>query len=100
MFVFVVCPFDLNFDKKGFFFGNCLAKRRPDVVEWLNNLFPDFSLPLEASCEELRARLLDGFVFFGILGRIKPDLLEKVSLFASLYFLKFMGGIFDSVSDI
>ena len=39
-------------------------------------------------------------MFFGILGRIKPDLLEKVSLFASLYFLKFMGGIFDSVSDI
>ncbi|ONK66404.1 uncharacterized protein A4U43_C06F7490 [Asparagus officinalis] len=48
------------------------AKKRSDVVEWLNYLFPDFNLPLEASDEELRALLLDGFVFFGILGRINP----------------------------
>ncbi|ONK66812.1 uncharacterized protein A4U43_C06F12230 [Asparagus officinalis] len=49
------------------------AKKRSDVVEWLNYLFPDFNLPLEASDEELRALLLDGFVFFGILGRINPS---------------------------
>lgn len=53
------------------------AKKQTDVIEWLNNLFPDFNLPPEASEEELRARLADGSVLYAIVRMTKPGLLEE-----------------------
>ncbi|XP_020593930.1 LOW QUALITY PROTEIN: kinesin-like protein KIN-14C [Phalaenopsis equestris] len=43
------------------------AKRRAEVVVWLNSLFPELKLPEEATEWELRAQLFDGSVFNGIL---------------------------------
>lgn len=51
------------------------AKKRLDVVVWLNSLFPDLDLSREASEEELRARLFDGTVLCRILNRLNPGLL-------------------------
>ncbi|XP_042401352.1 kinesin-like protein KIN-14C [Zingiber officinale] len=48
------------------------AKRRSDVIEWLNSLFPGLRMPVDASEEELRARLLDGSLLCGILRRLSP----------------------------
>ncbi|CAL9135631.1 unnamed protein product [Musa acuminata var. zebrina] len=54
------------------------AKRRSEVVEWLNCMIPDFNMSVEASAEELRARLVDGTVFCRILKRIIPASSEIV----------------------
>ncbi|KAJ6805019.1 kinesin-like protein KIN-14C isoform X2 [Iris pallida] len=54
-----------------------VAKKQTDVIEWLNDLFPDFNLPPEASAEELRARLVDGSVLYAITRRTNPGLLEE-----------------------
>ncbi|CAL9087099.1 unnamed protein product [Musa textilis] len=48
------------------------AKRRSEVIEWLNSLFPGLDIPLDASEEELRVRLLDGALLCGILKRFNP----------------------------
>lgn len=71
------------FGKKASFLSNCLGGRRLAVVEWLNDLVPGFKLPVEASDEQLRVRLLDGFVFFCILRRTRPDWLGEVGSLAS-----------------
>ncbi|XP_074580885.1 kinesin-like protein KIN-14C [Curcuma longa] len=49
-----------------------MAKRRSDVIEWLDNLFPGLRMPVDASEEELQARLLDGSLLCGILRRLSP----------------------------
>nr|XP_018673970.1 PREDICTED: kinesin-4 isoform X4 [Musa acuminata subsp. malaccensis] len=49
------------------------AKRRSEVIEWLNSLFPGLDIPVDALEEELRARLLDGALLCGILKRFNPD---------------------------
>nr|XP_018673967.1 PREDICTED: kinesin-4 isoform X3 [Musa acuminata subsp. malaccensis] len=50
-----------------------MAKRRSEVIEWLNSLFPGLDIPVDALEEELRARLLDGALLCGILKRFNPD---------------------------
>lgn len=59
------------------------AKRRSEVVEWLNGLFSDFRLSPNASEEELRARLIDGAVLCAILRRLFPRYVEEVCLHGS-----------------
>ncbi|KAJ8466509.1 hypothetical protein OPV22_029061 [Ensete ventricosum] len=54
------------------------ATMRSEVVEWLNCFIPDFNMSVEASAEELRARLVDGTVFCRILKRIIPASSEIV----------------------
>ncbi|WOL10820.1 kinesin-4-like isoform X1 [Canna indica] len=56
-----------------------LAKRRAEVVKWLNSLFPEFNMDVEASEEELRARLLDGGVLCRILKRFKLASSEEIA---------------------
>ncbi|RRT54983.1 hypothetical protein B296_00030740 [Ensete ventricosum] len=55
---------------------------RSEVVEWLNCFIPDFNMSVEASAEELRARLVDGTVFCRILKRIIPASSEVVESMA------------------
>ncbi|WOL07311.1 kinesin-4-like [Canna indica] len=54
-----------------------LAKKQREVIEWLNSLFPGLSLPLEASEEELRARLFDGTVLCGIMKKFSPGYITE-----------------------
>lgn len=54
------------------------AKRRSDVIEWLDNLFPGLRMPVDASEEELQARLLDGSLLCGILRRLSPGYSNEV----------------------
>ncbi|CAL9078782.1 unnamed protein product [Musa textilis] len=54
------------------------AKRRSEVVEWLNCMIPDFNMSVDASAEELRSRLVDGTVFCRILKRVIPASSEIV----------------------
>ncbi|KAJ8512359.1 hypothetical protein OPV22_002793 [Ensete ventricosum] len=49
-----------------------MAKRRSEVIEWLNSLFPGLDIPLDASEGELRERLVDGALLCGILKRFNP----------------------------
>ncbi|KAJ0105743.1 hypothetical protein Patl1_17723 [Pistacia atlantica] len=46
------------------------------VVEWLNDMIPHLSLPLEASEEELRACLTDGMVLCLVLNKLCPGLVD------------------------
>nr|XP_029119048.1 kinesin-like protein KIN-14C [Elaeis guineensis] len=55
-----------------------MAKKRSEVIEWLNGLFPDFSMAPDASEEELRAALFDGAVFCAIIRRLSPGSAEEV----------------------
>ncbi|CAI9754124.1 unnamed protein product [Fraxinus pennsylvanica] len=48
------------------------AKQRSTLVEWLNSVLPDLSLPINASDEELRGFLIDGTVLCRILNKLKP----------------------------
>ncbi|KAL3529350.1 hypothetical protein ACH5RR_008672 [Cinchona calisaya] len=48
------------------------AKQRAILVEWLNNLLPDISLPINASDEELLEFLVDGTVLCQLLNKLKP----------------------------
>lgn len=50
------------------------------MIEWLNGLFPGLNMPLEASEEELRARLSDGALLCGIMRRFSPGYSEEVEL--------------------
>ncbi|KAJ8513343.1 hypothetical protein OPV22_003777 [Ensete ventricosum] len=54
------------------------AKRRSEVIEWLNGLFPGLNMPLQASEEELRARLSDGALLCGIMRRFSPGNSEEI----------------------
>ncbi|THU74398.1 hypothetical protein C4D60_Mb04t32910 [Musa balbisiana] len=57
----------------------CISpKRRSEVIEWLNGLFPGLNMPLEASEEELRARLSDGALLCGIMRRFSPGYSEEI----------------------
>ncbi|KAF9617635.1 hypothetical protein IFM89_037698 [Coptis chinensis] len=53
------------------------AKQRAELVEWLNDIVPNLSLPVEASDEEVRSCLLDGSVFCSILSRLNPIRVEE-----------------------
>ena len=57
------------------------ARRRSNVVQWLNGLLDDFNLPLEATDEELRAELYDGTVFGRILCKLNPGSIDEVLVF-------------------
>ncbi|KAK9265362.1 hypothetical protein L1049_003512 [Liquidambar formosana] len=46
------------------------------LVEWLNDMLPHLSLPLEASEEEVRACLIDGTVLCRILNKLSPGSVE------------------------
>ncbi|OVA14047.1 Calponin homology domain [Macleaya cordata] len=59
------------------------AKRRAELVEWLNDMVPYVRFPLEASEEELRACLTDGTVFCSILNRLRPGSVDEVSSLSS-----------------
>nr|XP_029120262.1 kinesin-like protein KIN-14C isoform X2 [Elaeis guineensis] len=59
------------------------AKKRADVVVWLNSLFPDLNMTKESSEEELRARLFDGAVLCRILNRMNPSLLSPRGVYVS-----------------
>ncbi|XP_008804600.2 kinesin-like protein KIN-14C [Phoenix dactylifera] len=59
------------------------AKKRSDVVVWLNSLFPDLNMTKEASEEDLRARLFDGTVLCRILNRLNPSLLSPRGVYVS-----------------
>ncbi|THU73453.1 hypothetical protein C4D60_Mb04t23010 [Musa balbisiana] len=61
-----------------------MAKRRSEVIEWLNSLFPGLDIPVDALEEELRARLLDGALLCGILKRFNPDYSGEVQTSTSL----------------
>ncbi|KAK9008693.1 hypothetical protein V6N11_075578 [Hibiscus sabdariffa] len=53
------------------------ANDRELVIEWLNTILPDLSLPTEASDDELRACLIDGTVLCKILNILRPDSLNQ-----------------------
>ncbi|XVE64055.1 hypothetical protein DITRI_Ditri07aG0070400 [Diplodiscus trichospermus] len=53
------------------------AKKLSLLVEWLNTILPDLSLPTKASEEELRASLIDGTVLCKILNRLRPCSLNE-----------------------
>ncbi|XP_062231921.1 kinesin-like protein KIN-14K [Phragmites australis] len=52
------------------------ANQRADVVEWLNSLLPEFSLPSDSSDEELRELLSDGTVLCHTVNTLIPGVLE------------------------
>ncbi|KAG9449121.1 hypothetical protein H6P81_009086 [Aristolochia fimbriata] len=82
------------------------AKRRANLVEWLNGLFSHLKLPLDASHEELRGCLIDGSIFYGILNWMNPAFtdegqvprLEKVQKF--IWTMEEMGLPVFEVSDL
>ncbi|URD96997.1 KISc [Musa troglodytarum] len=51
---------------------------RSEVIEWLNGLFHGLNMSLEASEEELRARLSDGALLCGIMRRFSPGYSEEI----------------------
>ncbi|KAK6128256.1 hypothetical protein DH2020_037994 [Rehmannia glutinosa] len=53
---------------------------RATLLEWLNGILPDLSLPINASDEEVRALLIDGSVLCLILNKLKPGSVTEVSL--------------------
>ncbi|XP_020105666.1 kinesin-like protein KIN-14C isoform X2 [Ananas comosus] len=59
------------------------ASRRADLLEWLNSLFPDFDVPVDASEEELREQLYDGTVLCCVLNRLIPGVVESELLLQS-----------------
>ncbi|XP_042417366.1 kinesin-like protein KIN-14C isoform X3 [Zingiber officinale] len=59
--------------------GAVSEKRRSDLIRWLNTLFVGLNMPTGSSEEELRALLLEGSVFCGILSRISPIFSEDGS---------------------
>lgn len=54
------------------------AKQRATVVDWLNNILPNLSLPTNASDKELRAYLSDGTVLCQILNKLRPGSVVEV----------------------
>lgn len=56
------------------------------MVQWLNSVLANLSLPTEASEEELRACLIDGTVLFRILSKLKPGSVNEVAQPFDFYF--------------
>lgn len=54
------------------------AKQRATLVEWLNSILPDLSLPINASDKELQGFLVDGTVLCRILNKLKPGSVTEV----------------------
>ncbi|THG16535.1 hypothetical protein TEA_011771 [Camellia sinensis var. sinensis] len=52
--------------------GEVEGKQRVVLIEWLNSIISNLSLPTNASDEELRACLSDGTVLCRILNRLRP----------------------------
>ncbi|KAL4603838.1 hypothetical protein ACB092_10G152500 [Castanea dentata] len=52
------------------------GNQQSSLVEWINGMLPHLSLPLEASEEDLRARLIDGTVLCSVLNELSPGLIE------------------------
>ncbi|GAA0153082.1 microtubule binding motor protein [Lithospermum erythrorhizon] len=48
------------------------AKHRTSMIEWMNSVLPSLCLPVNASDEELRVFLVDGFVLCQLLNKLKP----------------------------
>ncbi|XVF09608.1 hypothetical protein REPUB_Repub07fG0108500 [Reevesia pubescens] len=53
------------------------SKKWALLVEWLNSIVPNLSLPTKASDEELRASLIDGTALCKILNRLRPRSLNE-----------------------
>ncbi|XP_043724726.1 kinesin-like protein KIN-14J [Telopea speciosissima] len=53
------------------------VKQRAELVEWLNDMFPDLRLPSEASEEEIRLCLIDGTVLCSVLDRLSPGSINE-----------------------
>ncbi|XVF12314.1 hypothetical protein REPUB_Repub08aG0105400 [Reevesia pubescens] len=53
------------------------SKQRALLVEWLNSILPNLSLPTKASDEELRASLIDGTVLCKVMKRLRPGSLHE-----------------------
>ncbi|PKA53788.1 hypothetical protein AXF42_Ash011267 [Apostasia shenzhenica] len=64
----------------------CAAKKRSEVLSWLNSLFPDLRLPSEATEWELRVQLLDGSIFNDILRKLNPSVVDEVKPFFNTCF--------------
>lgn len=52
------------------------ASRRAELIEWLNALLPEFSLPPDSSDEELRKLLSDGAVLCHIVNTLIPGVFD------------------------
>ncbi|RRT38925.1 hypothetical protein B296_00023743 [Ensete ventricosum] len=72
-----------------------MAKRRSEVIEWLNSLFPGLDIPLDASEGELRERLVDGALLCGILKRFNPGSSGEVQTSTPLTLDRNVGFSFD-----
>ncbi|XP_022872169.1 kinesin-like protein KIN-14C isoform X2 [Olea europaea var. sylvestris] len=55
------------------------AKQRATLVEWLNSILPDLSLPINASDKELQGFLVDGTVLCRILNKLKPGSVTELN---------------------
>ncbi|KAL4279394.1 hypothetical protein GQ457_03G012810 [Hibiscus cannabinus] len=70
-------PFRLGFGSVMAPQSYAAANDRELVIEWLNTILPDLSLPTEASDDELRACLIDGTVLCKIVNILRPDSLNQ-----------------------
>ncbi|KAL6518245.1 hypothetical protein OROMI_033946 [Orobanche minor] len=52
--------------------------QRATLVEWLNGLLPDLSMPINASDEEVRVFLIDGSILCQILNKLKPGSVTEI----------------------
>ncbi|CAD6333170.1 unnamed protein product [Miscanthus lutarioriparius] len=52
------------------------ANRRAQLIEWMNALLPEFSLPPDSTDEELRELLSDGVVLCRVVNTLIPGVLE------------------------
>ncbi|KAF3335061.1 Kinesin KP1 [Carex littledalei] len=50
------------------------ADRRAELLDWLNELLPDFDVPIDSSEEELRKQLYDGTVLCSVLNVLIPSI--------------------------
>ncbi|XP_057954477.1 kinesin-like protein KIN-14C isoform X2 [Malania oleifera] len=53
-------------------------EQRASLVDWLNSILPNLSLPARASEEELRACLIDGGILCRVLNRLRPGSVNEV----------------------
>lgn len=54
------------------------AKQLATLVDWLNRILPNLSLPINASDKELRSYLSDGTVLCRILNKLRPGSVIEV----------------------
>ncbi|KAL6494315.1 hypothetical protein OROGR_031115 [Orobanche gracilis] len=52
--------------------------QRATLVEWLNGILPDLSMPINASDEEVRVFLIDGSILCQILNKLKPGSVTEI----------------------